>query len=89
MQEDTLGFLIGDCSRLLRRRFDGRARALGVSCAQWQVLVALSRQARAEARDAMSAAGAAVVLDSLAPAARMVDAVRETLGLERIPQEDE
>ncbi len=45
-------------------------------------------EARAEARDAMSAAGAAVVLDSLAPAARMVDAVRETLGLERIPQEE-
>ena len=44
MQDDPLGFLIGDCSRLLRRRFDGRARALGVSRAQWQVLVALSRQ---------------------------------------------
>lgn len=40
---DTLGFLIGDVSRLMRRRFDERARAIGVTRAQWHVLTKLAR----------------------------------------------
>jgi len=44
MVQDSLAFLLNDAARMLRRRFDGRARALGVSRAQWQVLFALSRQ---------------------------------------------
>ena len=40
---DSIGFLIGDVARLLRRRFDERARAIGVTRAQWRVLVLLSR----------------------------------------------
>ncbi|WP_164158110.1 MarR family winged helix-turn-helix transcriptional regulator [Sandarakinorhabdus rubra] len=40
---DTVGVLLSDCARLLRRRFDTRARSIGVSRAQWQVLFALSR----------------------------------------------
>ena len=44
MAQDSLAFLLNDAARLLRRRFDGRARTLGVSRAQWQVLFALSRQ---------------------------------------------
>lgn len=44
MAKDSLAFLLNDAARLLRRRFDARARALGVSRAQWQVLFALSRQ---------------------------------------------
>ncbi|MCU0892102.1 MAG: MarR family transcriptional regulator, partial [Sandarakinorhabdus sp.] len=40
---DTIGVLISDAARLLRRRFDARARSIGVSRAQWQVLIALSR----------------------------------------------
>ena len=43
MPQDSLAFLISDAARLIRRRFDARARALGVSRAQWQVLFALSR----------------------------------------------
>lgn len=43
MPEESLAFLLGDTSRLIRRRFDARARAFGVSRAQWQVLFALSR----------------------------------------------
>lgn len=43
MATDSFAFLLGDASRLLRRRFDARARTLGVSRAQWQVLFALSR----------------------------------------------
>lgn len=40
---DSLGFLIGDVARLMRRRFDERARAVGVTRAQWQTLAKLSR----------------------------------------------
>ena len=40
---DSLGFLLSDASRLLRRRFDQHARAIGVTRPQWQVLFALSR----------------------------------------------
>lgn len=40
----TVGFLISDISRLLRRRFDERARSIGVTRAQWRALTALSRQ---------------------------------------------
>ncbi len=41
--KSSIAFLLGDVSRLIRRRFDARARSLGVSRAQWQVLFALSR----------------------------------------------
>ena len=40
---DSIGFLLNDASRLLRRRFDQHARAIGVTRQQWQVLFALSR----------------------------------------------
>ena len=38
-----MGFLIGDVSRLMRRRFDERARAIGVTRPQWHTLTKLSR----------------------------------------------
>ena len=40
---DSLGFLISDVSRLMRRRFDARARLIGVTRAQWRTLTTLSR----------------------------------------------
>ena len=40
---DTLGFLIGDVARLMRRRFDERARRLGVTRPQWATLTKLAR----------------------------------------------
>jgi DNA-binding MarR family transcriptional regulator len=40
---ESLGFLLSDVSRLLRRRFDERARASGASVAQWRVLKILLR----------------------------------------------
>jgi DNA-binding MarR family transcriptional regulator len=43
MPQESIAFLLGDVSRLIRRRFDARARSFGVSRAQWQVLFALSR----------------------------------------------
>jgi DNA-binding MarR family transcriptional regulator len=80
MQDDPLGFLIGDCSRLLRRRFDARARALGVSRAQWQVLVALSRQ------EGTNQAGLAEYLEvETITLCRMVDRLQEAGLVERRP----
>ena len=41
--ERSIGFLLHDVSRLLRKRFDQRARTIGLSRAQWSVLAHLSR----------------------------------------------
>lgn len=38
-----LPFLLSDVSRLIRRRFDERARLIGVTRPQWRMLVTLSR----------------------------------------------
>ncbi|MEZ5854245.1 MAG: MarR family transcriptional regulator [Hyphomicrobiaceae bacterium] len=40
----SLGFLLADVSRLVRRRFDQRANGLGLTRAQWRVLSQLRRQ---------------------------------------------
>lgn len=40
---DTIGFLLSDTSRLLRRRFDERARQHGATRAQWKALLGISR----------------------------------------------
>ncbi|HVF95003.1 MAG TPA: MarR family transcriptional regulator [Sphingomonas sp.] len=40
---DGIGFLISDVSRLLRRRFDERARLIGVTRPQWRALTMLAR----------------------------------------------
>lgn len=40
---DSLGFLISDVARLLRREFDARARRIGLTRPQWRVLTMLSR----------------------------------------------
>jgi MarR family transcriptional regulator, transcriptional regulator for hemolysin len=39
----SLGFLLSDAARLFRRRFDQKARHLGLTRAQWQVLARLAR----------------------------------------------
>lgn len=40
---DNIGFLIADVSRLMRRRFDERARLIGVTRPQWRALTAINR----------------------------------------------
>ncbi len=40
----ALGFLLADTSRLMRRRFDARAREIGLTRAQWRVLTQLRRR---------------------------------------------
>lgn len=40
---DNIAFLISDVSRLMRRRFDERARLIGVTRAQWRAIKYLER----------------------------------------------
>jgi DNA-binding MarR family transcriptional regulator len=40
---ENLGSIIADSARLMRRAFDARARAIGVTRPQWQVLSTLTR----------------------------------------------
>lgn len=40
---DSLGFLVNDIARLMRKRFDVRARRIGVTRAQWHTLSVLKR----------------------------------------------
>jgi DNA-binding MarR family transcriptional regulator len=41
--ERNLGFLLHDTARLLRKRFEQKAKGLGLTRAQWQVLATLAR----------------------------------------------
>ena len=41
--EDNIGSMLADTSRLMRRAFDERARGIGVTRPQWQVLIMLNR----------------------------------------------
>ncbi len=75
---ESLAFLIGDSARLMRRKFDARARGIGVSRAQWQVLFALSRN------EGTNQAGLAEALDvETITVGRMVDRLEEAGLVER------
>ena len=41
--KDTIGFLVNDAARLMRKDFERRARSLGLTRAQWQTLFHLAR----------------------------------------------
>jgi DNA-binding MarR family transcriptional regulator len=41
--KQTFGFLLNDSARLMRKRFEQRARGIGLTRAQWQVLAYLAR----------------------------------------------
>ena len=41
--EDSIGRLISDSARLMRRFFDDKVRRIGITTAQWQVLTTLRR----------------------------------------------
>lgn len=43
LTQPTLGFLLHDVARLLRKRFEQRARDLGLTRSQWQALAYLSQ----------------------------------------------
>ncbi len=41
---ERLGFLIHDAARLMRRRFESRASGLGLSAAQWRLMVRVTKE---------------------------------------------
>ncbi|CAN5359546.1 MarR family winged helix-turn-helix transcriptional regulator [soil metagenome] len=41
---DTIGFLLGEATRIMRNRFDEYAQTKGITRPQWLVLIALMRQ---------------------------------------------
>ncbi len=74
----SLGFLIHDIARLTRKKFDQRARALGLSRAQWQVLVHLSRH------EGINQSGLAEILEiENITLARLIDRLEEAGWVER------
>ena len=72
--------MIGDISRLARRAFDARAREIGVTRPQWQVLVTLNRH------EGVNQGGLAELLDvEPITVCRMVDRLQEADLVERRP----
>lgn len=76
--EDTFGFVVHDVARLLRKRFDQRARALGLTRAQWQVLAHLSRN------EGINQSGLADILEiENITLGRLIDRLEEAGWVER------
>lgn len=78
---DTLGFLIHDVGRLMRSRFDARARSSGATRQQWRVLLHLSRGGEGRSQ-AELADGLEVERITLC---RMIDRLAEAGLVERRP----
>jgi DNA-binding MarR family transcriptional regulator len=75
---DNVGFLISDVSRLLRRRFDERARLIGVTRAQWRALTTLRRH------EGINQGGLADLLEVEAiTLCRMIDRLEDAGHVER------
>jgi len=76
----SLGFLLHDIARLMRKRFDQRARHLGMTRAQWQLLSHLARH------EGINQSGLAEILE-IEPItlARLVDRMVEAGWVERRP----
>jgi MarR family transcriptional regulator, transcriptional regulator for hemolysin len=74
------GFLLHDIARLMRKRFDARARTFGLTRAQWQALVTLRRH------EGVNQAALAEALD-MEPitVGRLVDRMEEAGWVERRP----
>lgn len=75
-----MGFLIGDISRLIRRTFDKRAKAIGVTRPQWRVLTWLQRHEGIN----QSALAEMLELDAMT-LCRMVDRLQAADMVERRP----
>jgi DNA-binding MarR family transcriptional regulator len=75
---DTFGFQLSDVSRLMRRRFDERARLIGVTRTQWRTLTTLSRN------EGMNQGGLAELLEvEPITLCRMIDRLEEADLVER------
>jgi DNA-binding MarR family transcriptional regulator len=75
---ETIGFLLHDAARLLKRDFERRARSLGLTRAQWQTLFHLARN------EGCNQAALADVLDvEPITLARVLDRLESTGLIER------
>ena len=82
--ERSFGFLLHDIARLLRKKFDQRARGLGLSRAQWQLLVHLSRH------EGINQSGLAEILEiENITVGRLIDRMEEAGWVERRPDPDD
>lgn len=78
--EDNIGTLMAQVSRLMRRAFDVRARQIGVTRPQWQVLSLLSRHA------GINQGGLADILEvEPITLGRMIDRLQDSQMVERRP----
>lgn len=78
--EDNIGTLLAQVSRLMRRAFDVRARQIGVTRPQWQVLSLLSRHA------GINQGGLADILEvEPITLGRMIDRLQDSQMVERRP----
>lgn len=78
--ERSFGFLVHDIARLLRKRFDQRARVLGLSRSQWQVLFYLARN------EGTNQSGLAEILEiENITLGRLIDRLEEAGWVERRP----
>jgi DNA-binding MarR family transcriptional regulator len=80
----NVGFLLHDVSRLIRKRFDRRARAFGLTRAQWRVLVHLAPRQGIN----QSTLADILELDSVT-LGRHVDRLQDTGWLERRADPDD
>ncbi|WP_188055493.1 MULTISPECIES: MarR family winged helix-turn-helix transcriptional regulator [unclassified Sphingosinithalassobacter] len=75
---EALGFSLSEISRLMRRRFDARARAIGVTRPQWHTLAMLSRH------EGVNQGGLAELMEvEPITACRMIDRLEEAGLVER------
>ena len=85
----TVGFLIHDVARLLRRRIDQRAHAIGLTSAQWRVLAGIAR-AELHNQEPLNQASLADQMD-MEPISlsRLVDRMEQAGLIERRPDPDD
>jgi MarR family transcriptional regulator for hemolysin len=76
----SLGFLLHDISRLLRKRFDRRAHTLGLTRAQWSAIIHLQRN------EGITQTGLAEILEvEKITLARLIDRLEAAGWVERRP----
>ena len=80
----SIGFLLGDSSRLLRKRFDRLARSFGMTRAQWRVIAVLRRD------EGINQTAMADIMD-IEPITlgRHIDRLEEAGWVERRPDPDD
>jgi DNA-binding MarR family transcriptional regulator len=82
--EENLGSQLADVARLMRRAFDARARDIGVTRPQWQVLSALRRH------EGINQGGLADILEvEPITVCRMIDRLQDADLVERRPDPDD